>query len=193
MTHYPKLSGGKCYLSPPSPEDAEKWAEWFNDLEVAIPLGDEAYTWVSADAEREALADAARRHGNIFSILERESDKVIGRCLLFALDQVNRTAMLGLVIGEKAYWGKGFGQEATRLLLDYAFNLLNLESVALGVYAFDERAIACYRMAGFREIGRRRQARIIGGHRYDLVLMDILADEFRAANPGPSCTDVAGR
>ncbi len=76
--------------------------------------------------------------------------------------------MLGIVIG----------QEAIRLLLDYAFNLLNLNSVMLGTFAFNERTIACYRKVGFREIGRRRQARIIAGKAYDAVLMDILAEEF---------------
>jgi RimJ/RimL family protein N-acetyltransferase len=94
---------------------------------------------------------------------------------------VNRSAMLGIFIGEKRYWGKGYGREAVQLLLDYAFNLLNLNSVMLGIFSFNERAIRCFREAGFKEIGRRRQARIIGDKRYDLVLMDVLAEEL-----GPS-------
>jgi RimJ/RimL family protein N-acetyltransferase len=51
----------------------------------------------------------------------------------------------------------------------------------LGTFAFNERAIRCYEKAGFREIGRRRQARIIAGRAYDAILMDILAEEFGAA------------
>jgi RimJ/RimL family protein N-acetyltransferase len=88
--------------------------------------------------------------------------------------------MLGIVVGETAYWDRGYGQEAIRLLLDFAFNLLNLNSVMLGTFAFNERALACYRNVGFREIGRQRQARIIAGEKYDIVLMDILAEEFES-------------
>jgi RimJ/RimL family protein N-acetyltransferase len=88
--------------------------------------------------------------------------------------------MLGIAIGVKTYWGKGYGQEAIRLLLDYGFNLLNLNSVMLGTFSFNERAIHCYRQVGFKEIGRRRQARIIAGKKYDAVLMDILAEEFES-------------
>jgi len=88
--------------------------------------------------------------------------------------------MLGIVIGEKDCWGKGYGQDAVRLLLDYAFNLLNLNSIMLGTFSFNERAIACYKKVGFREIGRRRQARIIGAKRFDAILMDILAEEYES-------------
>jgi RimJ/RimL family protein N-acetyltransferase len=98
--------------------------------------------------------------------------------MLFSLDLVNRSAMMGMMIGEKEYWDHGYGQEATRLLLDYGFNLLNLNSIMLGVYAFNERAIQAYRRVGFREIGRRRQVRIINGQKFDLLEMDILAEEF---------------
>ena len=88
--------------------------------------------------------------------------------------------MVGIFIGEKESWGKGCGTEAMRLLLDYAFNLLNLHSVMLGAFEFNERAIRTYRSLGFKEIGRRRQARIVGPAKYDAVLMDLLASEFES-------------
>ena len=116
---------------------------------------------------------------HIFTIIDLATEQAIGRGMLFSIDLVNRGAMLGIIIGEKAYWGKGYGTDATRLLLEYTFTLLNLNSVMLGVFTrFNERAIACYRRVGFREIGRRRQARIIGGQKHDAILMDILAEEF---------------
>ena len=180
MPHYKKLSGEKCYLSPCRPEDAAKWAQWENDLEVTLPLGDEAYCPSSPEKSEEWLREALKRQDHIFSIVDLATDEVIGRCLLFNLDQVNRQAMLGIVIGEKSYWSKGYGQEATRLLVDYAFNLLNLNSLMLGVFAFNTRAIQCYRNVGFKEIGRRRQARILGGQKHDAILMDILAEEFES-------------
>jgi RimJ/RimL family protein N-acetyltransferase len=95
--------------------------------------------------------------------------------------------MLGILIGEKSFWGQGCGQDAVRLLLDYAFNLLNLHSVMLGAFAFNERALAANTKVGFREIRRRREARTMAGLAYDVVLMDILEDEFREKYPLGVC------
>ena len=178
MAHYKKLVGEKCYLSPCDPGDAQTWVSWFNDLEVTIPLGDEAYLPSTLLSESETLQDVLKSRRYVFGIVDLETDGLIGRCLLFDVDQVNRCAMLGIVLGEKGCWDRGYGRDAIRLLLDYAFNLLNLNSVMLGTFSFNERALACYRKVGFRVIGRRREARIIAGQKYDLVLMDILAQEF---------------
>jgi RimJ/RimL family protein N-acetyltransferase len=117
----------------------------------------------------------------VFSIVTLDGDVLIGRGMLFAVDHINRSAMLGLVIGEKEYWGQGYGTEATRLLVDYGFSLLNLNSIMLGCFAFNTRALRCYEKVGFRVIGRRRQARIIAGVAHDVVEMDILAEEFESA------------
>ncbi len=178
MPHYKRLLGEKCYLSPCAAEDAARWAEWFNDPAVTIPLGDEAYTLTSLEAEQAALAQALQHPGHLFTIVDLATEAAIGRCMLFNVNLVDRHAMLGIAIGEKAYRGKGYGLEAIRLLLDYAFNLLNLHNVMLGVFEFNQAAIRCYEKAGFRLIGRRRQCRLIAGRRYDEVMMDILATEF---------------
>ena len=180
MPTYRMLTGEKCYLSPCRPEDAERWAEWFNDLEVTIPLGDEAYTPTSLKAEQDAIQDVLRNNRHVFSIVDLETDQVIGRCLFFNVDAVNRTAMLGIVIGEKDHWDQGYGQEAINLLLDYGFNLLNLHNVMLGTFSFNQRAVRCYEKVGFKLIGRRREARIIAGRKSDLILMDMLAGEFES-------------
>ena len=178
MANFKKLIGEKCYLSPCSQEEAEKWTEWDNDLEIALPLGDEAYTPYTLEKMRDILAEVSKHQSHIFSIVNLETDTTIGRCLLFNIDQVNRQATLGIVIGEKEYWGHGYGQDAIKLLLDYGFNLLNLNNIMLGTFSFNKRAQACFRKAGFKEFGRRRQARIIGEKKFDLVLMDMLAHEF---------------
>jgi RimJ/RimL family protein N-acetyltransferase len=93
------------------------------------------------------------------------------------LDNINRSCRLGIVIGEKTHWDRGFGAEALHLLLEYAFNILNMNNVNLGTYSFNKRAIACYKKVGFKEIGRRRESRIIGEKKYDTIMMDILARE----------------
>jgi RimJ/RimL family protein N-acetyltransferase len=178
--YYKKLPGEKCYLSPCRLEDADRWAEWFNDLEVTLPLGDEAYTPSSPESEQETIREIHKDRAHVFSIVDTKTDQLVGRCLLFNVDPVNRSAMLGIVLGEKSRWDQGYGQEAVKLLLDYGFNLLNLNSVMLGTFSFNERAVRCYEKVGFRVIGRRRKARIIAGDMYDIILMDILAEEFES-------------
>jgi RimJ/RimL family protein N-acetyltransferase len=180
MTYYKKVVGQKCYLSPCSLEHAEKWTEWHNDLEVAIPLGDEAYTPYSLDKTKEIISEIIKKQEHAFSIIELETDTLIGRCVLFNIDTVDRRAMFGILIGEKACWDKGYGRDATRLMLDYGFNLLNLNSILLGVFSYNQRAVTCYKKVGFKEIGRRRQARIVAGKKFDVILMDILAEEFES-------------
>ena len=180
MRFHKKLIGEKCYLSPVTEEDAEKWADWFNDLEVTIPLGDEAYTPTSASKERKIAIEILQSGAHVFSIVDLKSDELIGRCMLFQIDNINQHAKLGIVIGEKSYWSKGYGQEAVGLLLDYGFNLLNLHNIMLGVFDYNKAAIKCYKKVGFQEIGYRREVRIIGGKKYNMIFMDILADEFKS-------------
>ena len=180
MPYYEKISGEKCFLSPCSGEDGELWVRWLNDLDVSLPLGDEAYNTVGLERMQEEVQQIITRGEHVFTIVERESGCAIGRCLLFSVDWINRSAMMGIFIGEKSYWGQGYGQEATRLLLDVAFNLLNLHSIMLGVFAFNQRAQHAYERLGFKVIGRRREARLIGGKAYDAIFMDLLEHEFRA-------------
>jgi RimJ/RimL family protein N-acetyltransferase len=178
VPHFKKLIGELCYLSPCDREDAERWTTWDNDLEVSLPLGSEAHATIGLDKNRENLENLIHNGNHVFNIVDLATDQAIGRCMLDGIDLVDRRAMLGIDIGDKSYWGRGYGQESVRLLVDYGFNLLNLNSIMLGVFEFNERAQACYRKVGFKEIGRRRQARIVGGRKYDVILMDLLAEEF---------------
>lgn len=172
----PKLIGPRVSLAPMSADVADVMTTWFNDLDVALPAGDEAYRTITADRMRTSLATS--EHDFVILVTVDGVPTPIGRCLLFAVDMVDRHAMLGICIGDKQQWNRGLGGEAVELLLEYAFNLLNLTSVMLGTFAFNHRAIHCYRRIGFREIGRRRRARLIAGTYHDAVLMDILAEEF---------------
>lgn len=183
MPYYPKITGKKCFLSPCTLEDAEKWSAWLNDLDVSLPLGDEAYATLGFEKMQDDVRGIIASGDPIFTIVEKDTGCAIGRCLLFNVDSVNRSAWVGIFIGDKAYWNRGYGQEALKLLLEYGFNLLNLHNIMLGVFAFNQRAIRAYQKVGFKEIGRRREARIIAGKKHDVVLMDILEDEYRALNP----------
>jgi RimJ/RimL family protein N-acetyltransferase len=120
MSYYMHLVGEKCYLSPLTTEDSPKLTEWLNDLDVTVPLGDEAYQPYGLEKMQADIAEALRQQRQVFAIVDRETDRAIGRCLLFSVDHLNRSAMLGIFIGDKAFWGRGYGQEAMQLLLEYA-------------------------------------------------------------------------
>ncbi|KQC14301.1 MAG: acetyltransferase [Desulfuromonas sp. SDB] len=177
MKYYKKMIGEKCYLSPVNPENYELYTQWLNDPEVTVSLN-VAHQVISPEKEKEILQDISR-HGYHFAIVESEQNRLLGNCGLHKIDHLNRNATFGIFIGDKSYWNQGYGEEATKLIVDFGFNILNLHNILLKVFSFNTRAIRCYEKVGFREVGRRRQSKIIGGKYYDDVYMDILATEFK--------------
>ena len=113
----------------------------------------------------------------MFTIYERETARPIGNTGLHGIDYRNSRATFGIMIGETDARGRGFGTEATRLMLDYAFTALGLRNVMLTVFAFNPAGIRAYEKAGFKEFGRRRQCRAMGGKLCDEVYMYCLPSE----------------
>jgi len=169
------MTGKKCYLSPINVNDAEKFTEWLNDFEVTqnLTLYEKS---ISLEAEKEILGRLAKEHN--YSIIDIAANKVIGNCGYMNLNHLDQTGELGIFIGDKDYWNKGYGTEALSLLIDYGFQALNLHNIWLKVYSFNERAIKVYEKIGFKVIGRRREARLRGTERHDDIFMDILRGDF---------------
>jgi len=179
--YFKKIIGEKCYLSPINIEDAGKYTEWLNDFEVAKYLL--LYRQqITAAKEKEILTKMSERGDYIFAIIDKKTDGLIGNCGFHNINAVNRRAEFGIFIGDKNCQNKGFGTEAGKLLLDFGFNILNLNNILLEVYSFNERAIKAYEKIGFKHIGKQREAKIMGGKKYDKIFMDILASEFWANN-----------
>ncbi len=179
MKYFKKLIGEKCYLSPISIEDAEQYAEWLNDLEVSKYLL-VANQQITLQKEIEILTEMSKNQSQIFGIIDIKSEKLIGNCSLFKINYLNRKAEFGIFIGDKKFWNKGHGTEATKLILDYGFNILNLNNIMLEVFSYNKRAIKSYEKVGFKTIGKRRETLIIGSKKYDEIYMDILASEFES-------------
>jgi RimJ/RimL family protein N-acetyltransferase len=106
--------------------------------------------------------------------------KYIGDCGLMAMDNPHGNAELGILIGDHVYWGKGYGREAVRLLLNYGFHFLGLRRIVLTTHAKNLRAIRCYLACGFVEEGRPRKAIWLEGEYVDVVNMSILREEWLA-------------
>lgn len=176
MKYFKKLTGSKCYLSPINLDDAGKYTEWLNDLEVTQYLS-AASLCIPLHSEMELLPSISKSHS--YAIVDMETDTLLGNCGLLDINHLNRTAEIGIFIGNKAYWNKGYGEEALKLLLNYAFNFLNLRNIMLRVLSFNERAIKCYSKIGFKEMGRRRKAIFRNMEEHDMIYMDVLNDELK--------------
>ena len=173
--YFKKFAGKKCYLSPIDVNDAEKFTEWLNDTEVLINL--QLYNSViSLENEKAFLSDLAKDHN--YSIVDLKTNELIGTCGFVEIDYVNQTAQIGVFIGNKNFWNKGYGTEALSLLIDYGFRALNLHNIMLRVYEYNKGAIRCYEKIGFKQIGIRREAVQRNLEKHDIVYMDILPDEF---------------
>jgi len=177
MKYFKKLVGERIYLSPLNADDSEIFVKWMNDFNVTDYTGASSRL-MTLEAETGWLNSALNSGEPIFSIIKLENDELIGNISLMKIDNIRRTATLGIMIGEDKNRSKGYGTEAIRLLLDYGFNYLNLNNIMLEVFSFNERAIKAYKKAGFKEIGRRRKAYFLNGNYYDEVFMDVLAEEF---------------
>ena len=178
--YFRKLVGKKCYLSPMDLNDAEKYTEWLNDLEISIGLGHVYEGILNVDSEKEILKDLSKKHN--YSILDIETNELIGSCGFLEVDNLNQIAEIGIFIGNKYFWNKGYGTEAMMLLMDYGFKALNLHNILLRVFSFNEMAIKCYNKIGFKVIGKRREALKRGDKTFDVIYMDILYNEFYVKN-----------
>jgi RimJ/RimL family protein N-acetyltransferase len=178
MKYFPKIVGERVFLSPISLEDAERYTTWLNDFGTTRFLT-VASAQVTLHGERESLAALSKEH--TYAIIERSSEELLGNCGLFKIDPVHRSAEVGIFIGEESRRSEGLGTEALRLLCDYGFNVLNIRSIRLTTYAYNERAAASYRKVGFRDAGRLRKGHFYAGEYHDILLMDLLPEDF-----GPS-------
>ena len=177
MKYFKKLVGDRIYLSPRNTEDLEKFTEWMNDFQITDYTGRSGML-VTLDSEKKYLEENSSPQAT-FVIVTLDKNEMIGTVGLERINNIHRTATLGIFIGNKEYWNNSYGTEAIRLILDYGFNYMNLHSVKLELMSFNERALKCYKKCGFKEAGRIRESRYINGKYYDTIFMDILKSEFK--------------
>jgi RimJ/RimL family protein N-acetyltransferase len=172
------LKGSLVRLRPVESSDTERCWRWMNDKEVTLYLNHgtpvsraEQQAWV----EKVALQTPPPEMTLAIDTLE---DRHIGIISLEGIENVNRLAELGIVIGDREYWSRGYGRDAILTLLRFAFNEMNLNRVWLDVHEDNARAIACYRKCGFIEEARLRQHRYKLGRYRDSLIMAVLRHEF---------------
>ena len=180
MQFIKKLVGDRIYLSPrgASDEEIEKFTDWMNDFQTTDFIGRSGQV-VTFIGEKEWLENSTKNVQNrSFSIIELNHNKLIGTISLENFHWIDRSAVLGIFIGDKDFRNNGYGTEAIKLLLEYGFKYLNLHSIRLDLLSINERAHKCYLKCGFKDTGCSREAIYVNGKYYDRLHMDILVNEF---------------
>jgi diamine N-acetyltransferase len=172
------IFGERVALGVPYRELVPLCERWFNDLETTRTLG---VNWhpIPSRAKGRYLDRILASEEPTFVIYERESRTPVGMCGLDDVNHEDGTAEFSIVIGDRGFHGRGLGTEATRLTLEYAFDVLGLHNVWLQVSANNPGAIRAYEKAGFRRIGIRRESVRIGRAYLDDVYMDAVATDFQ--------------
>ena len=174
------IYGEKVSLRAIERTDLERYVEWFNDPEVTENLM--RHLPMSMAAEERWFEDLQKQpeESRPLAIEARDGNGWvhIGGAGLHDIDWQARNTELGISIGDKRYWGRGFGTDVIRALLRHAFETLNLHRVFLRVYEHNERALAVYRRVGFKDEGRLRQHSYRHGSYRDMLFMGILRSEW---------------
>jgi RimJ/RimL family protein N-acetyltransferase len=172
------LEGDLVVLRRHAPDNIAAFRRWYSDPEVARLARYQESPMRPDEIERFFHVRALGEDSLTMAIHERSAGRLIGSCSFSQVDGDNGSVMYHITIGEKDVWGRGYGTEATRLMLRHAFETLGLHRVALTVFEFNERAIRAYLRCGFVVEGRAREAIWRDGRWWDEVGMSILASEW---------------
>lgn len=180
------LKGKLVHLAAMDPEEVSKYfADWNRDSEYKRLLDLDVPRLNSTRSVKEWLEKELEKMGDTmywFSIRTTVDNILLGDINLDVVNWNMRDAFVGIGIGVRDYWGKGYGTEAMNLMLGYAFTELNLHRVTLDVFEYNLRAIHSYEKSGFRPEGRQRGAILREGKRWDVLYMGILCEEWRRQN-----------
>lgn len=165
---------------------AEAFSRWGRDAEFSRLLTSETLVlrspkpiqeWIEKNREKES--------DQVFQFMIRTlKDNVLIGDIGLEVFWNHQDSFVGIGLGERSFWGQGYGTDAMRVLLRFAFGELNLKRVSLDVFEYNPRAIRSYEKAGFVYEGRQRQALEREGRRWDMVFMGILSEEWEANQPG---------
>lgn len=174
------LWGEKAGIRSLRPGDAGALYRYMTDPDVAHLLYEEKLAPVPSPlALAVSIWFASMNVRPEWAIVD-EQQRFIGVIRLWRISERNRSAMLTIFIGERAYWGRGYGSDALRLALREAFGPMDLHRIELHVFDFNQRAIRSYEKVGFVHEGARRQALRRGNGYSDIIMMGITREEFAA-------------
>ena len=173
------IAGERLFLSPIRVVDSPRYVDWLNDPEIADNLLVlRPLTLLKEEGMIERMSKADPTESIVVGIWQKEPQRLIGGLGLHDVSQRHQFAEIGVFIGEKNLWGQGYGPEAMRLLISYAFNTMNLRKITICYFERNTRAGRVYTKIGFKECGRYRAHRFIDGKWWDEVIMELFRENF---------------
>ena len=170
------LSGSRVTLRPGDENDFYLLYKWYNDTELNKLAG-----WNNSKVTADKLRyNMSRSFGYdpMTLMIDNEEGMPIGTIQLYDFNEQDKSCKLGIRIGDRDYWSKGYGEDAVKTLIEYAFQKMDIYRVTLKVYEYNERAVKCYLKCGFQNEGRTRQSAYIDGKFYDEIIMGALKSEY---------------
>ncbi|MEA2607800.1 MAG: hypothetical protein QOJ75_43 [Chloroflexota bacterium] len=187
------LTGDLVVLRRHVPENVEAFRRWYADPEIARLARYQQTPMRPEEIDRFFEARVVGPNAMAMAVHERTTDRLVGSCAFSQLDGDNGSALFHITIGESDVWGRGYGTEATGLMLDHAFGTLALHRIALFVFEFNERAIRAYRRCGFVVEGRSRESIWRDGRWWDELAMSVLESDWKQARVRATVDGTPGR
>ncbi|AGK99358.1 GNAT family N-acetyltransferase [Clostridium pasteurianum] len=172
-------TGKKVRLKEYRKEDVKLVQSYVNDSEIKKLLNPGIpYLYTFEDEEKWFESLSAKNDQYSFAIETLVDNKYIGGCGINSIDWKNSAAVIGIFIGDKEYWGKGYGTDAMKLLISFIFEQMNLNKIKLQVLSYNERAIKCYEKCGFTKEGVLREEIFRDGKYHDNIVMGFFKIEY---------------
>ena len=182
----PFLTGREVYLRPLELADAEgPYLEWINEYEVTRFMETGVFPTTAEGLRRYVESVTASPATVMLAIVERETGLHIGNIKLGPIRWIHRRADMGIMLGDRTRWGRGYGREAVALILGYAFEWLNLNKVTLGVDTDNVAAVRIYESLGFKIEGTQRRHLFRDGAYRDNHVMGFLQEDYRRMSSTP--------
>lgn len=171
------LEGDGIYLRDIKLTDVNKdYCKWVNDLEVNQFLETRFKKWTIKKLKNYVNKIKNNSDYLFLAIILKNGNRHIGNMKLGPINRIHKFADIGILIGEKSFWGKGFATEAIKLVVDYAFNKLNLHKLTAGAYSNNPGSIKAFKKAGFLVEGIRKKQCFYNGDYVDGILVGIVRE-----------------
>ncbi len=174
------LKGKNIYLGALSPKERlEGYADWINDQETTLFMGSGRFPAAAGDLKAYLNAYSSSKDGMILGVFANKTSKHIGNITLHLIDWRNRNAEIGIIIGDKRSRGKGYATEAISLVVDHAFNKLNLHKLYTGMISGNEASKRAFDKAGFKIEGTLREHFYLNGKYLDCYRLGLLGKDIK--------------
>ena len=167
--------GEKVCLRAYREEDIPKATSFVNDEELKkLLVTNIPFPMTLWEEEEWIKSQKSNQDGSYnFAIEDIETKKYIGGCGIQEVNWLSRVATVGIMIGDKEYWGKGYGTDAMKVLMDFIFNKMNIRKIRLSTFSFNMRARKSYEKCGFEVEGILKDEIFKDGKYYDEIIMSV--------------------